>query len=92
MQLLNDFLRHVRSDQENLSGMFDKGSLDDIVNTAHRMKGSSRMVGANYLADACEKVEQAAKSGDMGGAVSGKAGLDEAISRIEFFIVKGISE
>lgn len=86
-QVLQDFLMHIRSDQEKLSGVFDKGSLDDIGNTAHRMKGSSRMVGAKHLADACEQLEQAAKNGDMKKAGRSKAVLDEAISEIEAFIL-----
>lgn len=90
-QLLNEFLRHVQSEQEKLSAMFDRGSLQDIANTAHRMKGSSRLIGANNLADACEKVEQAAKDGDMAKIFAAKIVLDNAISRVELFITKGIN-
>ena len=87
MQVLKDFLSHIRSDQEKLLGMFDKGSLEDILNTAHRMKGSSRMVGANHLADACEQVEKAARNDDMEKAETSKVILDDAIAQIESFIL-----
>lgn len=49
------------------------------------------MVGANYLADACEKVEQTAKDGDMKRSLSAKGVLDEAISRVNLFITRGIN-
>lgn len=92
MQVMMDFLKHIRSDQKKLSRMFKMGSLEEIANTAHRMKGSSKMVGASQLADACEQVEHAAKNGDMGQALAVKSVLDGAISRIESLILAETKE
>lgn len=48
------------------------------------------MVGAKYLADACEAIENAAKAGDLGKAGSAKAGLDKAIAQIASFVTSGM--
>lgn len=82
-RLLQDFLRHMKEDQENLSSMIKEGHLKGIEHMAHRMKGASRMVGAKYLTHACEMVELAAKHKDMEQIVTAKHEVDESISKVE---------
>ncbi|MFA5371044.1 MAG: ATP-binding protein, partial [Sideroxydans sp.] len=85
-RLLQDFLTHIRADHARLSEMFKQGELVNLEDTTHRMKGSSRMVGATHLAKACEAIEHAARSGDMTKAGNGKAALDEALDQLEIFL------
>ncbi|HQT27064.1 MAG TPA: response regulator, partial [Burkholderiales bacterium] len=86
IQLLNDFLKHILTDLGKLPGMFESGDLAGMKNTAHRMKGSSRMVGARLLAEACEAVEKAAGAGDAEKALASKAGLERAVCDFESFL------
>ncbi|MDA8363064.1 MAG: PAS domain S-box protein [Gammaproteobacteria bacterium] len=85
MQVLRDFLEHIRTDHERLPGLMESRDLVGIAATAHRMKGSSRMVGAKYLAEACEVLEKAARNGDLREAEAARAGLLEAVTRIGTF-------
>ncbi|MHB1099556.1 MAG: Hpt domain-containing protein, partial [Burkholderiales bacterium] len=66
--------------------MFGKGDPAGVESTAHRMKGSSMMIGAKHLADACGIIEESARGGDMAGAVRAKEALDEAMDRFEAFL------
>lgn len=86
IHLLKDFLKHIRADRERLLEMFGKGDLAGVESAAHRMKGSSMMIGAKHLADACGIIEKSARDGDMTGAVRAKEALDEAMDRFEAFL------
>jgi two-component system sensor histidine kinase EvgS len=86
IQVLRDFQSHIRSDMKKLTEQMEIGEPSAVESTAHRMKGSSRMVGAQHLAIACEAIEQAARNGDMAGARVEKASLDNAISQFETFL------
>lgn len=85
-KVLQEFLIHIRADHLKLSEVFKQGDPVNVENTAHRMKGSSRMVGATYLAKACETIEHAARNGDMAKAGNAKATLDEALDQLETFL------
>lgn len=85
-RVLQDFLTHIRADHLKLSEVFKQGDPVIVENTAHRMKGASRMVGATYLAKACEAIEHAARDGDMAKAGNAKAALDEALDQLETFL------
>lgn len=88
IQVLHDFQSHIRADLAKLLEMLEQGNQVNVERTAHRMKGSSRMVGAKYLAKACETIEQAARDGDMAGARAAKMTLDEAIGQFETYLVE----
>ncbi len=61
--ILAALLTQSRSDHADLQAALDKQDIPAIVRIAHRMKGASRMVGANELADASEAMEFAGKQG-----------------------------
>jgi len=65
--------------------------LGDQVNAermAHRMKGSSRMVGAIQLANIYASIEKTAQSGDVTKLQAIIAALDDAIQRFETCLVE----
>jgi HPt (histidine-containing phosphotransfer) domain-containing protein len=86
IQVLRDFHSHIRSDRKKLTEQMELGEPSVVESTAHRMKGSCRMVGAQHLATACEVIEQTARNGDIAGARAGKAALDYAFSQLEAFL------
>jgi len=82
-KVMEDFLSHINADRPKLTEALALGDCARMGDTAHRMKGSCRMVGAHALAKACDAVEQAARSGDMAKVASSRAELDEAFERLK---------
>ena len=72
-QLLGDYLESLRSARAELESAFESGDLAVVAAISHRLKSSSRSVGAMALGHLCSDLERAAKSGD-GKAVQGQAG------------------
>ena len=85
-QVLEDFLSHIRTDCRKLAEALEKGDRAIVENTAHRVKGSCRMVGATSLAKACETIEHAARNGDMAKASAARVALDEAFCQLNTFL------
>ncbi len=88
MQVLHDFQSHIRADRAKLLEFLEQGDQANVVSTAHRMKGSCRMVGAKYLVEACAAIEQTARDGNMAGARAVTLALDEALRQFEIFLVE----
>mgnify|MGYP005610713141 CR=1 FL=1 len=66
--------------------MLEKNDANKVERAAHRMNGSSSMVGAKQLAKACAAIEQSARKKDMAGVKAVMASLDEAIKQLENFL------
>ena len=86
VRVLLDFQRYLRTDCAKLFRLLEQGDLDDVGITAHRMKGSSRMVGAVFMAEACVTLEQAAADGDLTGARAAGAALGEAAGKLDAYL------
>ncbi len=84
--VLRDFMNHIRTDRVKLQERLARNDRLDVERTAHRMSGSSRMVGAGEFAAACSAIEQAARDGDMEAARQSQASLDEALNRLETYL------
>ncbi|MHB1676684.1 MAG: ATP-binding protein [Sulfuriferula sp.] len=82
IHLLHDFQVHIRADRAKLLKQLELGEQGNVEHILHRMKGSSRMVGAQNLSNACVTIE-AASNGSMGDVLAAMTGLDEAIKQIE---------
>lgn len=63
--ILDEFMQGNNEDVGQLAAAIEAEELQQIVKFAHRVKGASRMVGANMLGDAAEILERAAKDGDL---------------------------
>jgi two-component system, NarL family, sensor histidine kinase EvgS len=85
-QLLRDFLAHIRSDCCKLNELLAQDDCAATQRAAHRMKGSSNMVGALRLGDACATIEQAAKNGNMLAVRATMVELDEALQEIVKYV------
>lgn len=81
--VLHDFRSHMLTDRSKLADLLAAGDRTNTERTAHRMKGSSRMVGAGALASVCAAIEQAARNGDMIDARLKMPALDEALKQLE---------
>jgi HPt (histidine-containing phosphotransfer) domain-containing protein len=85
-QVLLDFRSYIRTDHAKLIEMLEKNDANKVERAAHRMNGSSSMVGAKQLAKACAAIEQSARKKDMAGVKAVMASLDEAIKQLENFL------
>lgn len=63
-QLLAEYLACLRQQGEELRRTASEGSLGQVGSVAHKLKSSSRSVGALAVAEACNELEKAAKLGD----------------------------
>jgi len=82
-EILLDFMTQIRSDLAGLRAALTTQDLPVCARIAHRMKGSSRMVGARDLAAACETMEHAARQSSTQDAAAAKAAMDRALQRLE---------
>jgi signal transduction histidine kinase/DNA-binding response OmpR family regulator len=85
-EILLDFMTQTRSDIAALTAALIMPSLPVCVRIAHRMKGSSLMVGAQALAAACESMESAARQSSMQDAAAAKPAIDRALEKLEAHI------
>jgi two-component system sensor histidine kinase EvgS len=83
IQMLHDFQSTIRADHARLLDVLAQGDPRNAESIAHRMKGSSRMVGAMALGHACADMEQAAHRGDLAGLKAARAAMDEALEQFE---------
>jgi signal transduction histidine kinase/CheY-like chemotaxis protein/CHASE3 domain sensor protein/HPt (histidine-containing phosphotransfer) domain-containing protein len=84
--ILARFHRYNAEDARNLRAAVHRGDYDQVQVFCHRIKGSSRTIGANGLASACERLEHAAREGDTQGMAAGLALFEAEIDRLEAFI------
>lgn len=57
-ELLQAFLRATRDDMAGVRAALAAGDAEAIARAAHRIKGSSRMIGAYAQGDAAEQLER----------------------------------
>ena len=53
------------------------------LHIAHRMLGSSLMIGATELAEVCENMERAARMGSSEDVIKADAAMDGALARLD---------
>ncbi len=85
-EILLDFMTQIRSDFAGLRSALSMQDLPACARIAHRMKGSSRMVGAGDLAAACESMERAARQGSTEDTGTAQAAMRRALERLEAHI------
>jgi len=63
-EVLQSFVDPAEEILQDMQASFNQKSATDIGNHAHKLKSSSRSIGANSLADACQALETAGKGGE----------------------------
>jgi PAS domain S-box-containing protein len=81
--ILRDYYAHLCSDHDKLIQLLERADRSGVAGLAHRMKGSSMMVGARIIAKICAEIEQTARVGDLNSAQTSAMGLQEAIRQLE---------
>ena len=65
-EILKDFVEPATSNASEIQASFDGRAADGVAKAAHKLKSSSRSVGANELADICQTLEAAGNAEDWG--------------------------
>ncbi|MEQ1629784.1 MAG: PAS domain S-box protein [Gallionella sp.] len=88
LEVLEMFVEQTRIDIAELRSTLLGEDIAACAKAAHRIKGACRMVGALALASLCERIEKAAKQGELGAArdLAGAA-LDQGIEGVALFRV-----
>ncbi|NQU59427.1 MAG: Hpt domain-containing protein [Rhodospirillales bacterium] len=63
-EILSDFIEPATSNVGEIETAFNDRSADGVAKAAHKLKSSSRSIGANELADLCQTLEIAGKAED----------------------------
>jgi two-component system, NarL family, sensor histidine kinase EvgS len=63
IKILQDLQRHVHDNYQDLQLHIKQANVKNVESTAHRMKGSCKMVGVNQIANICAEIETQARSG-----------------------------
>lgn len=63
-EILDDFVEPASDNVRDIIAAFEAKSASDVATAAHKLKSSSRAVGAQALADLCQALELAGKSDD----------------------------
>lgn len=85
-EILLDFMTQTRADLIALDAAFNEWDSAATARIAHRMKGSSRMVGAHELAAACETMEHLVRQNGADRAHDAKRALEQALHRLHSHI------
>lgn len=88
LRVLSKFQLHLRADYGKLLQVLAGGDRVNVERTAHRMKGSCRMVGAAAMASACAVIEQAARSGNMASAQDAMAAMELVFTRLDNYLTQ----
>ncbi len=82
-EILVDFISNSESDLSDLRAAQIVPDLPACARIAHRMIGSSRMIGAIELAEVCENMERAARQGSAEDVMRRTPAMDGALGRLD---------
>lgn len=82
-EILADFLSTNQEDMLTLQQAVDAANSERAAFAAHRIKGASRMVGAQALAEAAAALEGSARAGDSSTLEAGWRRLQQALLQLQ---------
>jgi len=82
-EVVRDFLPAARSGIAEIHAAVDSAVAERVKISSHRLKGSSRLVGALQLADLCARLEAAGHLGDWAEIAGLAPRLDGVMNDIE---------
>ncbi len=85
-EILARFRKFNGEDVIHLTKAAENWDLPELQQAAHRIKGASRTIGATALAGACERVERAAREGDLNAVRSHMPALVDEIERLDAYL------
>jgi HPt (histidine-containing phosphotransfer) domain-containing protein len=84
--VLRDYLASVEQDLGALRAARDAGDLAAVTREAHKLKGAARLVGAQDLAAAAGRLEDAARNNAWAEARLLAADVETAVQRLRLYV------
>ena len=85
-EILMDFRRATAADTALLKQAVSQRELAQITRAAHRIKGASKMIGANGLAQVCERLEQWSRAQDLEAVETGMQEYERESTRLNAYL------
>jgi len=90
-EVITEFLEDTSHELASLEGALAAGDIGAVNLHAHTIKGSAANVGGKVLRSVAFDVEKAARAGDMHGAASFAASLEQEFERLKESMTRGRS-
>jgi len=84
--VLRQFRSSCPGDASALGDALSRNDNKGALRWAHRLKGACQMVGANQLAETCERAEVAVRAGDSGAIAQAVAEVSREAERIAGYL------
>lgn len=91
-RILAKYLASTRRSLEEIEAARQRGAIADMGSMGHKLKSSSRMLGAKAFGDLCEALERAGEAGDAAEAARLATALAEAFVPLADFIERHFAE
>jgi len=91
-EILADFRTANQADMAKLRDALGRRDMKGITQTAHRVRGACRTIGAAALAEVCERVEGAAKRAAWQAVAAEQRALELEFERLEAWLAAQASE
>ena len=91
-EFLVEFLRSARVQVDEILASLDAGDLSRVGSVAHKLKASSRSVGALALGERCAEVERASHRDDGDDVAEGCLHMANAMRDAEAFISRHLAD
>ena len=85
-EVFTEFLRVNGEDAAILADAFKARDVARLIQAAHRMKGASRTIGAHALAEACARLEEAARANDWATVTATLDPFRREMARLEDYL------
>jgi two-component system, sensor histidine kinase and response regulator len=85
-ELLQEYRANAVTTTKDLHAAFQAGQWEIVGSTAHKLKSSSRSIGAMVFGELCAKIEQAGKSNDVKTLEALLPAFDEEMARVEAYL------
>ena len=91
-EFLTDYLASSRDIMEEMRAVLAAGDPRQVGSLAHRLKSSSRAVGALVLGDLCAELENLGKTEDMAAIVKTMVQFDASLTKVEAAISRILAD
>lgn len=92
LEMIKLFVDNAPTTLKAIHHALSTGDLQRITSQAHRLKGMALNLGADQLADTCEKIEKSGRDQDLKTALSWEENLDSKWNELQAHITRHIKE
>ena len=87
-EILLEFRVANEADVVMLQNVLANRDIAQVTRASHRVKGACRMVGATRLADVCDRIESAGRTGDWDAIAAEAHALEREFERLNAWLLR----